>query len=58
MRSLIHELRRRQVLRTLGLYVGACWLLIEVANVLVPTFGAPLWTLRALVVAAIVGAYT
>ena len=56
MRSLIHELRRRQVLRTLGLYVGACWLLIEVANVLVPTFGAPLWTLRALVVAAIVGA--
>lgn len=52
---IFRELRRREVLRTLGLYVGVCWLIIEAASVLLPTFDAPEWILRGLVIAAIVG---
>ena len=37
MKRFIRELRRREVFRTLGLYVGVCWILIEVASVVLPT---------------------
>lgn len=55
MRKLIRELRRREVFRTAGLYVGICWLAIEVASVVLPAFEAPEWTLRALIILAVVG---
>ncbi len=53
--KLIRELRRREVFRTAGLYVGISWILIEGASVLLPAFEAPEWVLRALIIAAIVG---
>ena len=55
MNGFIRELRRRAVFRTVGLYVGACWLLIEAASVLLPAFESPQWVLRGLIVVAIVG---
>ena len=55
MRKLIAELRRREVFRTLGLYIGICWILIEAASVMLPAFGAPDWTLRAVIICAIIG---
>ncbi|HMB72125.1 MAG TPA: tetratricopeptide repeat protein, partial [Gammaproteobacteria bacterium] len=55
MLRLIRELRRREVFRTLGLYVGSCWLLIEVVSVVGPAFGGPQWLVRGIVIAAIVG---
>lgn len=55
MRRFIRELRRREVFRTAGLYIGVCWILIEAASVLLPTFDAPPWIMRAIVIAAIVG---
>jgi tetratricopeptide (TPR) repeat protein len=55
MNRFIRELRRREVFRTAGLYVGVCWILIEAASVLLPTFDAPDWALRAVVIVAIVG---
>ncbi|MDH4257029.1 MAG: hypothetical protein OEX13_21235, partial [Gammaproteobacteria bacterium] len=55
MSKLIRELRRREVFRTAGLYVGVSWIVIEVASVLLPAFEAPDWILRALIVAALVG---
>lgn len=55
MNSFIKELRRREVFRTAGLYVGISWIVIEVASVLLPTFEAPDWVLRWLVIAALVG---
>ncbi len=55
MRKFLLELRRREVFRTAGLYVGICWIAIEVASVVLPTFDAPDWTLRALIIAAVVG---
>ena len=55
MNRFIRELRRREVLRTAGLYVGVSWILIEVASVLLPTFDAPDWIMRAIVIVAVVG---
>jgi tetratricopeptide (TPR) repeat protein len=53
--KLIRELRRREVFRTAGLYVGIAWIAIEGASVLLPAFEAPDWILRALIIVAIVG---
>ena len=55
MKKLIIELRRREVFRTAGLYVGICWILIEGASVVLPTFDAPDWLLRAMIIAAVIG---
>jgi tetratricopeptide (TPR) repeat protein len=55
MPNLIRELRRREVFRTTGLYVGVSWILIEGASVLLPAFEAPDWVLRALIIVAIIG---
>lgn len=55
MNKLIRELRRREVFRTTGLYVGICWIAIEVASVVLPAFEAPDWTLRALIILAVIG---
>lgn len=55
MKKFILELRRREVFRTAGLYVGICWILVEGASIVLPTFGAPDWILQALIIAALVG---
>jgi tetratricopeptide (TPR) repeat protein len=55
MHKLIRELRRREVFRATGLYVGVVWILIEVASVLLPAFDAPEWVLRALIILGIIG---
>ena len=55
MKRLIRELRRREVFRTAGLYVGICWIVIEVGSVVLPAFDAPEWLFRGAIVAAIAG---
>lgn len=55
MRKLILELRRREVFRTAGLYVGVCWIAIEVSSVLLPAFDAPEWLMRAIIILALIG---
>lgn len=55
MPNLFRELRRREVFRTAGLYVGIAWIVIEGASVLLPAFEAPDWALRALIIVAIIG---
>lgn len=55
MSKFFKELRRREVFRTAGLYVGICWILIEVGSVLLPTFDAADWVMRAIVVTAVAG---
>lgn len=55
MKRILIELRRREVFRTAGLYVGFCWIIIEGASIVLPAFDAPEWTLRALIIAAVVG---
>jgi tetratricopeptide (TPR) repeat protein len=55
MPNLFKELRRREVFRTAGLYVGIAWIVIEGASVLLPAFEAPDWVMRAIIIVAIIG---
>jgi tetratricopeptide (TPR) repeat protein len=55
MPNLFKELRRREVFRTAGLYIGVAWIAIEAASVFLPAFDAPDWVLRALIIVAIIG---
>ena len=55
MNRFLKELRRREVFRSAGLYVGVSWILIEGASVVLPAFEAPEWAMRAIIIAAIVG---
>lgn len=55
MKNFIRQLRRREVFRTAGLYVGICWILIEVGSVVLPVFDAPEWILRGAIIAAVAG---
>ena len=47
--SLIQELKRRNVIRMAGLYLVGAWLVVQVAETLLPIFGTPDWVLKTLV---------
>jgi TolB-like protein/Tfp pilus assembly protein PilF len=53
--SVFAELKRRNVIRMAGLYLVGAWLLTQVATTVLPLFDVPGWTLRALVVALVLG---
>jgi TolB-like protein len=53
--SFVSELRRREVFRTAAWYGGLAWLAIEIANTVFPQFGLPGWSVRAVIVAALLG---
>src|SRR5688572_21221494 len=49
------ELRRRRVLRALGLYIVGGWLVLQVADVTFEPLGIPLWAQKALIIAVVAG---
>lgn len=49
------ELKRRNVIRMAGLYLVGAWLVVQVASTLLPTFGAPAWALRTLILLLALG---
>ncbi len=49
------ELRRRNVIRMAGLYLVGAWLIVQVAETLLPVFGAPGWVLKTLVMLVALG---
>jgi TolB-like protein/Tfp pilus assembly protein PilF len=49
------ELRRRNVIRTAGLYLVGAWLIVQVAGTVLPMFGAPEWLPRTIVVLLAIG---
>ena len=53
--SFFSELKRRNVIRVGIGYAVAGWVIVEVASVLLPTFEAPEWILRAVVLALVAG---
>src|SRR5215472_11361543 len=53
--SFVAELKRRNVIRMAGLYLVGAWLITQVAATLLPTFEAPPWTLRAIVMLLAIG---
>jgi TolB-like protein/Flp pilus assembly protein TadD len=54
--SFLTELRRRNVLRMAGLYAVCAWLIVQVAETLLPIFETPGWVLKTLVVLLVLGA--
>jgi TolB-like protein len=53
--NLFAELRRRNVIRMAGLYLVGAWLLVQVAETLLPIFHTPDWVLQSLVVLLALG---
>jgi TolB-like protein len=53
--ALFEELKRRKVFKVGGAYVVLAWLAVQVASIVLPTFGAPLWVLRVLILVLALG---
>ncbi len=53
--QLLAELKRRNVIRMAGLYLVGAWLIIQIAETLLPIFHTPDWVLQALVVLLAIG---
>src|SRR6186997_2170648 len=49
------ELKRRNVIRTAGLYLVGAWLLTQVASTVLPMFGTPDWLPRSIVILLAIG---
>jgi TolB-like protein/Flp pilus assembly protein TadD len=47
---LISELRRRNVVRTTLAYIAGSWLLVQVADIVLPTFDVASWAMQSLIV--------
>src|SRR5450432_2488767 len=45
----LYELRRRHVVRVAVAYAVAAWVLLQLASIVFPTFGAPDWVLKAFI---------
>src|SRR3982751_5222164 len=50
MNNFFGELKRRNVYKVAITYAVVAWLLIQAASILLPTFEAPAWVMKALVV--------
>lgn len=53
--SFFKKLKQRNVIRIAIAYIVGGWVLIEAADILLPTFDAPAWVMRALVLSVIGG---
>lgn len=53
--NLYNELKRRNVIRAGGLYLVGAWLIVQVAETVLPIFDTPGWVLKALVVLLALG---
>jgi adenylate cyclase len=52
---LLAELKRRNVIRVAGLYLVGAWLIVQVAETLLPIFNTPDWVLKVLVTLLLIG---
>lgn len=55
MSPFFNELKRRNVYKVAVAYAVVAWLLIQVASILLPTFDAPPWVMKAFIAAAALG---
>ncbi|MGB0133520.1 hypothetical protein, partial [Dokdonella sp.] len=53
--NLLAELKRRNVIRMGGLYLVGAWLIIQVAETLLPVYDTPGWVLKALILLLALG---
>jgi serine/threonine-protein kinase len=54
-RGFVHELQRRHVGRVAVAYVIVGWILLQLASILFPTFDAPAWVLKVVIVILALG---
>jgi len=52
-----HELKRRNVLRTLAVYAGTAFIILEAADIIFPRWGLPDWTFNLVLYLLILGAF-
>jgi len=50
-----NELKRRNVFRAAAAYVVASWLVAQVADILLESFGAPIWAMKAVLISIAIG---
>ncbi len=55
MRKLYEELKRRKVFRIAAVYAVVAWLIIQVTDVVLPTFGAPEWINQTIILLLVLG---
>ncbi len=55
LRNFFAELKRRNVYKVAVAYAVVAWLLIQAASILFPTFDAPPWAMKVLVVVIVIG---
>ena len=55
LRGIVADLRDRKVFRSAVAYIVAAWLIVQVADIVLPAFEAPPWILRAVITALIMG---
>jgi serine/threonine protein kinase len=53
--SFLHELKKRRVYRAAVTYAAITFVVLQVADLVLPPFGAPTWVFRLLVVASVAG---
>ena len=53
--SFFEELKRRNVIRVAGLYIVGSWLIVQVANTVLPMFEPLAWLPRAIVILLAIG---
>ena len=55
MERLLHAIRQRRLDRIAAAYGVAAWLVVQAGSIVLPTFGAPEWVLKAVIFAAFLG---
>ncbi len=55
MSQFIQEAKRRSVIRVAGLYLTAVWLLLQIADTVLPMLDAPDWVARTLLIVLVIG---
>src|SRR4029434_4468068 len=54
-KGFVAELKRRNVYKVAIVYAVTAWLLIQAASILLPTFEAPAWVMKVVVMAVVLG---
>lgn len=55
MQSLLRVIQQRKLDRVAAAYSVAAWLVVQAASIALPTFGAPAWVLKSLIILAVGG---
>ena len=55
MSGFLAEIKRRSVIRVAGLYLTGVWLLLQIADTVLPMLEAPGWIARTLLIVLLIG---